>query len=78
MTQNGAQNGSTAQTITFGALANQPLGAAPFAIGATASSGLPVSFASGTSGRLHGLRFRGTPVSRGACTIQAVQAGNAA
>src|SRR5208283_1592808 len=34
------------QTITFGALSNQKLGTAPFAVGATASSGLAVSFAS--------------------------------
>src|SRR5690348_17858208 len=36
----------TSQTITFGALANQTYGAAPFALSATASSGLPVRFRS--------------------------------
>ena len=33
------------QTITFAALANKALGALPFTVSATASSGLPVSFA---------------------------------
>ena len=33
------------QTITFGALADKALGALPFTVSATASSGLPVSFA---------------------------------
>src|SRR5450755_1755592 len=37
------------QTIIFGVLSNQVLGAAPFAVSATSSSGLPVSFASLTS-----------------------------
>ena len=47
------------QTITFAALADRTLGDAPFALSATASSGLPVSFASLTSGRLHGERQHG-------------------
>ena len=34
------------QTITFAALANQALGTAPFAVSATASSGLAVTFTS--------------------------------
>ena len=33
------------QTIAFGALGSQPYGTAPFAVSATASSGLAVSFA---------------------------------
>ena len=37
------------QTITFGALPNKVLGSPPFTVSATASSGLPVSFASMTS-----------------------------
>ncbi|MGB9104597.1 MAG: Ig-like domain-containing protein, partial [Terriglobales bacterium] len=37
--------GQKDQTITFGALANHVVGDAPFALNATASSGLPVSFA---------------------------------
>ena len=35
----------TAQTITFGALADQTVGDPPFTVSATATSGLPVSFA---------------------------------
>jgi hypothetical protein len=38
-----------AQTITFGSLAYQPMGTAPFNITATASSSLPVALASTTS-----------------------------
>ncbi len=41
--------GPASQTITFGALGNQVLGAAPFTVSATASSGLPVSFSSLTN-----------------------------
>jgi len=41
---------SSMQTITFSAIANTVFGAAPFTISATASSGLPVSFASTTPG----------------------------
>src|ERR1019366_5552947 len=42
------QAAQATQTITFGALTNQSYGTAAFAVGATASSGLPVSFASTT------------------------------
>jgi hypothetical protein len=67
--------GSGDQTITFPAIANRSLGSAPFALGATASSGLAVSYevTSGTctvsSGVLtiHGL---------GDCTVVASQAGD--
>ena len=65
-----------AQTITFGPLPNQPFGTAAFNVSATASSGLPVTFASTTptvctvSGSTVNL------VSAGACTLQATQAGN--
>ena len=37
-------NAELAQTITFGPLADKVFGDAPFALSATASSGLPVSF----------------------------------
>src|SRR5262249_33986249 len=65
------------QTITFGALANQVLGTPPFAVSATASSGLPVSFASltGTFCSVSGSTV--TLLKAGTCTIQASQAGNA-
>ena len=50
--------GTVVQTITFGALGNQPLGAPPVVLSAvTASSGLRVVFASNTTfPRLYGLR----------------------
>ena len=62
------------QTITFGVLANRAFGDADFGVGATASSGLAVSFgASGnctvTSGTVH---LNGG----GSCTITASQAGD--
>ncbi len=63
------------QTITFGALPNKTFGDADFAVSATASSGLVVSFAasgncavSGNTGHLTGA---------GSCTITASQSGDA-
>jgi hypothetical protein len=65
------------QTITFGSLSSQALGTAPFTVGATASSGLTVSFASTTTPvcTLSGTTV--TLVAVGQCSIQATQAGNA-
>jgi hypothetical protein len=65
------------QTITFGALSNQVLGAAPFTVSATASSGLAVSFASTTTAVCTVAGNTVTLVTAGTCTIQATQAGNA-
>jgi hypothetical protein len=65
------------QTITFGALPNQPFGTPPFTVGATASSGLAVSFSSQTTKVCGVSGTTVTLVSAGACTIQAKQAGNA-
>jgi hypothetical protein len=68
------------QSITFGALANQPINAAPFAVSATASSGLPVSFNSQTSTICSASGTNGstiTVLTTGTCTIQATQSGNA-
>ncbi len=66
------------QAITFGTLANQVFGAAPFTVSATASSGLPVSFASTTSAVCTvDANASVTLVAAGTCTIQATQAGNA-
>ena len=65
-----------AQTIAFGVIAKKPLGAAPFTISATASSGLPVSFAS-NSGVCSIAGATVTLLLAGTCTIQATQAGNA-
>src|ERR1039458_4712566 len=65
------------QTITFGPLANQPFGAAPFMVGATASSGLTVSFSSTTKTICTVSGDTVTLVAVGKCTISATQAGNA-
>ena len=65
------------QTITFGALANQPFGTAPFPVNATASSGLPVSFNSQTMSVCTVSGTTVTLVAVGTCTIQATQGGNA-
>ena len=65
------------QTITFGSLPNQTLGTAPFTLSATASSGLPVSFASTTTSVCTVSGTTATLVAAGTCTIQATQAGNA-
>lgn len=67
--------GKANQTITFGALNNRSYGEAPFTISATASSGLPVSFAvvsglasiSGSTVTVNGV---------GTVTIRASQGGN--
>lgn len=68
--------GLSNQTISFNALPDKQLGDPPFALNATASSGLPVSFTEITplictvnSGQV-------TLVSTGTCTVQATQAGN--
>ena len=71
------QNGLASQTITFGALANQAFGTAPFTVSATASSGLTVSFNSQTTGVCTVSGTTVTLVAVGTCTIQATQAGNA-
>jgi sugar lactone lactonase YvrE len=64
------------QTITFGTLSNQVLGTAPFAVSATASSGLAVGFASTTSTVCTVSGATVTLVAVGTCTVQATQAGN--
>jgi microsomal dipeptidase-like Zn-dependent dipeptidase len=64
------------QTIAFGPLANQTFGAPPFAIGATASSGLSVSFASTTVSVCTVSGATVTLAGAGTCTIQATQGGS--
>ena len=64
------------QTITFGALSSRTFGAAAFTIGATASSGLVVSFASITLPVCTISGATVTLVAAGTCTIQATQVGN--
>ncbi|MGP8253239.1 MAG: hypothetical protein ACLQHF_14510, partial [Terracidiphilus sp.] len=66
-----------AQTITFAALPDKTYGVAPFTVSATASSGLPVSYASTTTSVCAVSGSTVTLVSAGAnCTIEATQAGN--
>ena len=67
---------TSAQTITFAALADQAFGTAPFALSATASSGLAVSFSSSTPGACTVTGAIVTLVAGGTCTVQATQAGN--
>jgi len=68
--------GLKVQTISFGALSNQPYGAASFMVSATASSGLPVGFNSQTPAVCTVSGATVTMLAGGACTIQATQAGN--
>ena len=72
----GSSVGSTAQTITFGALNGLILGTAPFTAVGTASSGLPVGFASNTTGVCTVSGSTVTIVAAGTCSITASQSGN--
>ena len=65
------------QSMTFGTLTGRTFGTAPFILSATASSGLPVSFASTTSTTCSVSGTTVTLVAVGTCTIQATQSGNA-
>jgi hypothetical protein len=64
------------QTISFGTIANRLLGASPFTVSATASSGLAVSFNSQTPAICTASGASVTLAAVGTCTIQATQAGN--
>jgi hypothetical protein len=64
------------QSITFDGLADKALDDAPFAVHATASSGLPVSFRANTPEVCTVTDTRVTLVAAGVCTIAAAQAGN--
>src|SRR5262249_20204695 len=64
------------QSITFNAIATQVLGS-PLTLSASASSGLPVSFASMTTAVCTVSGGTATLVAAGTCTIQATQTGNA-
>ena len=57
-----------AQTITFAALPDKTLGAPPFAISATATSGLPVTFGSSTPGVCTVTSNTVTLAAAGTCT----------
>jgi hypothetical protein len=65
-----------AQAITFPALGNKTVGAPAFALGATATSGLPVTFKV-TAGPATISGGKVTLTGAGTVTIQASQAGNA-
>jgi subtilisin family serine protease len=69
-----------AQTITFGALSDRLTSDPSFAVSATASSGLPVTFTAGppavcTASGVNGATI--SPVGAGTCTVTANQAGDA-
>jgi DNA-binding beta-propeller fold protein YncE len=65
------------QAITFGALGNRNFGTAPFAVSATASSTLGVTFTSLTPSVCTVSVNTVTMIAVGSCTIAADQAGNA-
>lgn len=69
--------GLTNQTISFSPLPDKRVGDPPFNVSATASSGLPVSFASLTPTVCTVSGSTVTLIRTGACTLQATQAGNA-
>ena len=62
------------QTITFGPLPNKTTSDPPFTVSATATSGLPVSFAASGQCMVSGNTV--TITAAGSCTITASQAGN--
>jgi hypothetical protein len=64
------------QTITFNLLANEPMGTPPFGVSASASSGLPVSFASTAPSNCGVSGGTVTLLNVGTCSIQATQPGN--
>jgi hypothetical protein len=65
-----------AQTITFPAVPSHTVGAAPFPVTVSASSGLPVALASQTPGICTTSGSTVTSVAAGTCTLQASQPGN--
>jgi hypothetical protein len=68
--------GANNQTISFNPLPDKLLGDPPFSITATASSGLPVSFATLTPAICIVNGATVTLLTTGVCTIQATQAGD--
>jgi hypothetical protein len=67
----------TTQTISFGALPGRTFGDAPFALSATASSGLPVAFSSTTPAVCTVAGATVTLAATGTCGITASQPGDA-
>jgi len=70
------QRQTPTQSITFHAPANESLGAPPFTVTATASSGLPVALASNTPSICTMSGSTVTMLALGACSITATQPGN--
>jgi hypothetical protein len=69
-------SGFATQTVTFGALANKSLGAAPFSVSATSSvAGASMSYASSTTSVCTVSGSTVTVVSSGTCSIVATAAG---
>lgn len=68
--------GKASQSITFSTLANKTTGDAPFALSASASSGLPVSFSSSNTSVATISGSTVTVVGAGNTVITASQAGN--
>jgi hypothetical protein len=68
---------SPLNTIAFGPLSDVPVGTSLFTISATASSGLPLQFNSGTSSVCTVSGATVTVAATGACSITATQSGNA-
>src|SRR5262245_15805445 len=71
-----AQYPTYPQSINFPAISDQNLGTPPFAINATASSGLPVTVASNSTNVCTLSGNMVTLVAVGTCSITATQAGN--
>ena len=67
----------TTQTITFASPAAQTLGAAPFPVTVSASSGLVVTIASNTTAVCTVSGYNLTLIAAGNCSLTASQAGNA-
>jgi hypothetical protein len=67
---------SLTQTISFPVIAGQALGAAPFSVTATASSGLPVSIATLTPAVCGVGAHTVTLLAAGLCTLEATQVGD--
>jgi hypothetical protein len=70
----GASAGKLAQNITFAPLGNRVYGDPAFQLGATASSGLPVSYSASGNCSVQGSTV--TLTGAGSCSITAHQAGN--
>jgi hypothetical protein len=69
--------GTRSQTISFGPLSNQIIGAPSFALSATATSGLTVTFASNSTAVCTVSGVTVTLLTSGTCSITASQPGNA-